>query len=99
MEKIDDLDKNFRLKILCVSDNRINTLEGSLSQMKFIQVLFLNDNKLRNLDKNLAVLKPFSFLKNLNMFNNPMAEEPEYRSRVIYALPSLEDLDRHSNHT
>lgn len=64
--------------------------------MKFIQVLFLNDNKLRNLDKNLAVLKPLSFLKNLNMFNNPMAEEPEYRSRVIYALPSLEDLDRHS---
>lgn len=64
--------------------------------MKFIQVLFLNDNKLRNLDKNLAVLKPLSFLKNLNMFNNPLAEEPEYRSRVIYALSSLEDLDRHS---
>jgi hypothetical protein len=64
--------------------------------MKFIQVLLVNDNKLRNLDKNLKVLIPLSFLKNLNMCNNPLAEEPEYRSRVIYALPSLEDLDRHS---
>ena len=64
--------------------------------MKFIQVLYVNDNKLRNLDKNLNILRPLSFLKNLNMFGNPLAEEPEYRSRVIVALPSVEDLDRHS---
>ncbi len=64
--------------------------------MKFIQVLRVNDNKLRNLDVNLAILKPLSFLKSLNLFNNPLSEEPEYRSRVIYSLPSLDDLDRHS---
>jgi Leucine-rich repeat (LRR) protein len=85
------------LKIVCLENNRLSTLEGSLSNMKFLQVLLLNDNKLRNLDFNLNFLKPLSFLKNLNLFGNPMAEEPEYRSRVIFSLPSLEDLDRHSN--
>lgn len=98
MEKIEGLDKNFRLKILCIENNRLTTLEGSLSNMKFLQVLLLNDNKLRNLDQNLTFLKPLSFLKNLNLFGNPLAEEPEYRSRVIYALPSLEDFDRHSKY-
>jgi len=97
LERIVDLEKNFRLKILCLGNNRITSLEGSLSKMKFLQVLFLNNNKLRNLDNNLLILKELSFLKNLNMFGNPLAEEPEYRNRVIFSLPSLETFDRHSN--
>jgi len=64
--------------------------------MKFLQILFLNDNKLRNLDENLSFLKTFSFIKNLNLFGNPLSEEPEYRARVIDAIPSLELFDRHS---
>ncbi len=79
-----------------MANNRINTLEGSLINMKFIQTLYLNENKLRNLDKNLSILRNFSFLKNLNLFKNPLAEEPEYRYRVIFALSSLENFDRHS---
>jgi hypothetical protein len=34
-------------------------------------------------------------LKNLNLFGNPIAEEPEYRPRVVDALKSLELFDRH----
>jgi Leucine-rich repeat (LRR) protein len=98
LERLVDMDKNFRLKILCVGNNRITTLEGSLYHMKFLQMLFLNNNKLRNLDINLMILKEFSFLKNLNLFGNPLAEEPEYRNRVIHYLPSLEIFDRHSNY-
>ena len=64
--------------------------------MKFLEVLFLNNNKLRNLDKNLLFFKNFSFLKNLNLFGNPLSEEPEYRARVIDSIPSLELFDRHS---
>lgn len=63
--------------------------------MKFLEVLFVDNNKLKNLDKVITFLKNFSFLKNLNLFGNPIAEEPEYRSRVIDALKSLETLDRH----
>ena len=91
------MEKNSRIKILCVQKNRITSLEdGSLSKMKFLRVLYANDNKLRNLDKVLEFLKYFSFLEELNLFGNPLAEEPEYRSRTIYALPSVEILDRHS---
>ena len=64
--------------------------------LKYLEILYLNNNKLRNLDKNLEILKTFTSLKNLNLFGNPIAEEPEYRSRVIYAIPNLEILDRHS---
>jgi protein phosphatase 1 regulatory subunit 7 len=96
LEKIEGLDKNFRLRIICVSNNRLTSLEGSLANLKFLEVLFLNDNKLRNLEKNLQLIKNLTYLKNLNLFGNPLAEEPEYRSRVICAIPSLEILDRHS---
>jgi Leucine-rich repeat (LRR) protein len=96
IEKLDGLDKNFRLKILCLGNNRLTNLQGSISKLLFLEVLYLNDNKLRNLDENLTILKQLNFLKNLNLFNNPIAEEPEYRHRVIFALPSLEILDRHS---
>ena len=98
LEKLTDLDENFRIKILCVGNNRIISLENSsLSHMKFLQTLFLNNNKLRNLDINLNVLSELSFLKNLNLFGNPLAEEPEYRNRVIYKMPGLDIFDRHSN--
>lgn len=93
------MDKNFRIKILILGQNRINTLDNcSLINMKFLEVLFLNDNKLRNLDQNLLFLKNFSFIKNLNLFGNPLSEEPEYRARVIDAIPSLELFDRHSKY-
>ena len=93
---IKGLEKNFRIKILCVGFNRITSLEdSSLSVMKFLETLYLNNNKLKNLDNVIRYLKQFSFLKNLNLFGNPIAEEPEYRPRVIDALKSLELFDRH----
>ena len=95
LTSIKGLDSNFRIKILCCANNHITTLEGSISKMKFLEVLYLNNNKLKNLEKVLFHLKQFSFLKNLNLFGNPVAEEPEYRPRVIDAIKSLEIFDRH----
>lgn len=95
LKRIENLDKNFRLKELYLSKNRITTLEGSLSVMKFLTVLLLDNNKLRNLDKQLSLLSKLPFLKNLNLFSNPLAEEPEYRYRVIFNMPKLQILDRH----
>ncbi len=96
LTEIKGLDSNFRIKILCCGKNRITTLEGSsISKMKFLETLYLNNNKLKNLDLVLSNLKNFSFLKNLNLFGNPVAEEPEYRPRVIYVIKSLEIFDRH----
>jgi hypothetical protein len=50
---------------------------------------------LRDLDKNLAILREFKHLKTLDLFKNPLAEEPNYRLRIIYELPWLKLLDRH----
>lgn len=90
-----NLDKNFRIKQLYLSHNRLITLEGSLTVMKFLIELFLNNNKLRNLDLQLSYLKELPFLKNLSLFGNPLSEEPEYRNRVIFNINSLEVFDRH----
>ena len=96
LTSITGLESNFRIKFLCCSFNRIISLENSsLHVMKFLETLYLNNNKLKNLDKVLNYLKQFSFLKNLNLFANPVAEEPEYRPRVIDSLKSLEIFDRH----
>jgi hypothetical protein len=55
----------------------------------------LNNNELRDLDKNLDILRDFTQLVQLNLADNPVAEEPNYRLRVITAIPSVQVLDRH----
>jgi len=46
------------------------------------------------LDKQLALLEKFAFLKKLELFGNPVAEEPDYRLRLIYQVPQVEILDK-----
>lgn len=95
IKEIKNLDNNFRIKHLVLSNNLIYNLEGSLAKMKFLKILLLDNNKLRNLDLQLNILKNFKFLENLNLFGNPLSEEPEYRNRVINNIIILKILDRH----
>lgn len=37
----------------------------------------------------------FSFLTQLDLFGNPLAEEPDYRLKIIHTMPQIEVLDRH----
>ncbi|KAF5833652.1 hypothetical protein DUNSADRAFT_9995 [Dunaliella salina] len=96
LKKINNLDANFRIKALYVQDNQICTLKGSLLTFKFLEVLDLSNNLLRNLDKIIATLSKFKYLKNLNLMGNPCVEEPDYRMIVIYNIPSLQILDLHN---
>jgi hypothetical protein len=50
---------------------------------------------LRDLDKFIDFLKGFAFLEQLDLFGNPLAEEPDYRFRLIHAMPQIKILDRH----
>uniref|UniRef100_A0A7S3QKS1 U2A'/phosphoprotein 32 family A C-terminal domain-containing protein n=1 Tax=Dunaliella tertiolecta TaxID=3047 RepID=A0A7S3QKS1_DUNTE len=95
LKKINNLDANFRIKALYVQDNQICTLKGCLLTFKFLEVLDLSNNLLRNLDKIIATLSKFKYLKNLNLTGNPCIEEPDYRMIVIYNIPSLQILDLH----
>lgn len=57
----------------------------------------MSHNRLRNLDKFLAFLSTkFAFLHELDLFGNPLAEEPDYRLKIIHAMPQIKLLDRHA---
>lgn len=94
-EKIEGLDTNFRLRELYLSNNKIKTLNGSIPNLIHLRTLILNNNEIRDLDKNLEILKDFKQLVQLNLADNPVAEEPNYRLRIITAIPSVQVLDRH----
>jgi len=92
---IENLDANMRIREIYLQDNRLVSLNG-LRHLKFLRVLLASNNQLRNLDKQLATLTRFGFLSKLDLFDNPVAEEPDYRLRIIYHLPQVEILDRRS---
>lgn len=37
----------------------------------------------------------FAFLTELDLFGNPLAEEPDYRLKIIHEMPQIKLLDRH----
>jgi len=47
----------------------------------------LYGNELRGLDEVIEFLSEFSYLRHLDMFGNPLAEEPYYKDRVIHGIP------------
>ena len=50
-----------------VQDNQICTLKGSLLTLKYLEVLDLSNNTLRDLDKVVATLSKLHYLRNLNL--------------------------------
>ncbi len=47
------------------------------------------------MDKFIVFLSKFAFLEHLDLFGNPLSEEPDYRLKVIYTMPQIKILDRH----
>jgi len=76
-----------------LQNNRLVSL-NALRNFKFLNTLLASNNQIRNLEKQLETLTRLSFLKKLDLFDNPVAEEPDYRLRLIYHVPQVELLDR-----
>lgn len=91
---MDDISTNFRVKEVYASNNQFTNIKG-ISSYKFLQVLLAADNQLRDLEKFIDFLQGFAFLEQLDLFGNPLAEEPDYRLRLIHAMPQIKVLDRH----
>ena len=83
-----------RLKKLYMSNNALTTLEGDLQRLKYIEVLLVANNKLSNMEAVAQQMSHLRFLKQLDLFGNPLCEEENYRLFFIYTLPSLQVLDR-----
>jgi hypothetical protein len=54
-----------------VQDNKIRTLVGSLQRMGHLEALVIYNNELRDLDKNLEILKEFPYLTELGSYYSP----------------------------
>ena len=97
LKSFEGLEDNFRLKGLHLFGNRLKGLKRHcLQPFKFLATLTLNDNQLDDIDNVLRELKCLKNLKTLNLYSNPIAEEDNYRLRVLVAMPSVTTFDRHA---
>ncbi|XP_078620940.1 leucine-rich repeat-containing protein 72-like [Branchiostoma floridae x Branchiostoma japonicum] len=94
LRRIDCILNNFRLSELYLENNELIDISGALGHLTCLQVLMLHNNQLTKLEEVVRELRPMQALRVLNLFNNPLAQENEYRSYVIHHLPSVELLDR-----
>ena len=62
LQNLDDISSNFRVKELYCQNNQLSNIDG-IHRFKFLQVLLIGDNQLRNLDMFLEYLKKFAFLE------------------------------------
>ncbi|NWY72215.1 LRC72 protein, partial [Erithacus rubecula] len=86
--------KNYYLTELYLNNNELTDISGALKHLCSLQILFLHNNKLKKLGKTVKELKGMISLQTLNLFQNPLAYDPDYRLYVIYFLPSVQLLDR-----
>ncbi|KFP22200.1 Leucine-rich repeat-containing protein 72, partial [Egretta garzetta] len=95
--KIQDLTfltKNYCLTELYLNNNELTDISGALKHLHALQILLLHDNQLKKLGTTVKELKGMISLQTLNLFHNPLAQDPDYRLYVIYFLPSVQLLDR-----
>ena len=83
-----------RLKRLYASNNCINTLNGDIQRLKYLEVLLLANNRLSNMEGVSAQLAHLRFLKQLDLYGNPLSEEQSYRLYFIHEHPSVVLFDR-----
>ncbi|KAK6190712.1 hypothetical protein SNE40_002515 [Patella caerulea] len=94
LRRVNCLNGNCRLVELYLHNNEIIEISGALQHLTCLKLLFLNNNQLTRLDSVLSELKKMNCLQTLNLFDNPIAQEPDYRIHVINALKSVVLLDR-----
>ncbi|XP_052802393.1 leucine-rich repeat-containing protein 72-like isoform X2 [Mya arenaria] len=88
------LSGNFQIRELYLQNNELTDVSGSLRHLTCLEVLMLHNNQLTKLDRLVKEFKKMQTLKILNLFNNPVAQEADYRVFVVHSVPSVELLDR-----
>ncbi|CAF0963981.1 unnamed protein product [Brachionus calyciflorus] len=81
---------------LYLQDNLIQSIENTFRNLYNLNVIFLQANQITDLNTTVDELSYLKHLKNLNLFNNPISLENNYRSLVVYKVPSLEIFDRNT---
>jgi hypothetical protein len=84
---------NIRLKLIDARHNQLRDID--LSGQFFLEELYLSDNRLEYLDLFLKKLSHLRDLSILDLRNNPLAIERNYRLTVIHSFERLKMLDGH----
>ncbi|XP_011682052.2 leucine-rich repeat-containing protein 72 [Strongylocentrotus purpuratus] len=94
LRRINCLSINYRISELYLQDNELVSVAGLLQPLTSLQVLMLHNNQLTDLEETVNEMKAMQALHTLNLSQNPLAQEAEYRHYIIHHVPSLKLLDR-----
>ncbi|XP_059497668.1 leucine-rich repeat-containing protein 72 [Stegostoma tigrinum] len=94
IETLDFLRMNYHIKELYLHNNLLTDITGALKHLTSLQILMLQNNWLHKMEKVVSEFKKLRWLHTLNLFNNPLTQEQDYRLYVIYHVPSVQLLDR-----
>jgi len=90
----DGLKTNYVLNELYLQNNKLVDIKGCLHHLTCLQTLLLQSNQLTSLADVIHEFRHMGNLKILNLFNNPLAQELDYRKLVLQKIKSLELFDR-----
>jgi len=91
IEVIEGLTKLTRLEDLTLYNNRISKIEN-LDGLKCLHVFSIGNNEIKDI-KDILYLRKFPNLKTLNINNNPVCNEENFKQYVAAFLPNLDFLD------
>ncbi|CAL6006582.1 Conserved_hypothetical protein [Hexamita inflata] len=78
--------KGLNLHTLILSQNEIERL-GNLKKMTNLKILFLDCNKIADVDQ-LVYLLDLKQLKEFHIFDNPLIDDEDYDTKVFYMIPT-----------
>ncbi|XP_069506745.1 leucine-rich repeat-containing protein 23 isoform X2 [Ambystoma mexicanum] len=93
LRRLEGLEVLVNLTTLHLRDNQLETLDGFSEHMRALQYVNIRGNLVASV-KEMEKLQCLPMLRALVLLENPCAEEEDYRSEAIIALPQLERLDK-----
>ncbi|XP_066201909.1 protein phosphatase 1 regulatory subunit 7 isoform X1 [Saccopteryx leptura] len=91
IEVIEGLENNNKLTMLDIASNRIKKIEN-ISHLTELQEFWMNDNLLESWS-DLDELQGARRLETVYLERNPLQKDPQYRRKVMLALPSVRQID------
>jgi protein phosphatase 1 regulatory subunit 7 len=91
IEKIENLESNRKLDTLDLAKNRIKKIEG-INHLEELQELWLNDNQISEW-KCVDNMKQNKKLETVYLERNPIAQDVQYRKKLVLAIPWLQKID------